>query len=93
MTISREWLTTWLAARLTRVRVEVERPVIPMAQEMTSELLERWLQGEAEYWLAAASKRGIPLARKSLLIQVSRFYDARLLALRRTREDDEPWPP
>jgi hypothetical protein len=84
--ISREWLTTWLAARLTRARVETERPVIPMAEEMTDELIEKWLEGEATYWLAAAEKRGIPLQRKSLLIQVSRFYDARLLALRRQRE-------
>lgn len=85
--ISREWLTTWLAARLTRARVEAERPVIPMAEEMTDELIEKWLEGEATYWLAAAEKRGIPLQRKSLLIQVSRFYDARLLALRRQREE------
>lgn len=86
--ISREWLTTFLAGRLTRARTEVDRPITPMAQDMTAELIEKWLEGEAVYWLAAAEKRGIPVQRRSLLIQVSRFYDARLLALRRQREEE-----
>jgi hypothetical protein len=85
--ISREWLTAFLTTHLTRARVETDRPIPPVAEGMTAELVEKWLEGEATYWLAAAEKRGIPVQRRMLLLQVSRFYDARLLALRREQAD------
>lgn len=80
--ISREWLTTYLAARLTRARVHVERPVIPMAEDMTGELLERWLEGEAAFWLSASGKRGLTPGQRGLRTQVGRFYEQRLAAHR-----------
>lgn len=80
--ISREWLTTFLATHLTRARVETEKPVIPMAEQMSGELLEKWLESEAVFWLHQSEKPGLTPGQRTLRVQVSRFYDNRLTALR-----------
>jgi hypothetical protein len=89
--ISREWVATYLATHLTRARSHTDMPVIPMAEEMTGELLEKWLEGEAVYWLTQSEQRGLTPGQRTLRIQVSRFYDSRLLAVRRQNrpEDDD----
>lgn len=81
---SREWVRRFITARLERVREEPHLPIPPFAQEMTDVMFERWLSGEAAFWLHASQKAGLTPGQRTMRMQVSRFYENRLVALRST---------
>lgn len=72
-----------------------DQPVlVALAHDMSDELMEKWLESEAQFWLSASQKRGLTLQQRQLRINVSRFYENRLIAVRtgdpsRVRDTDE----
>jgi hypothetical protein len=79
-----DWLTQWLVTHLTEVRDQPATPIPVKAEEMSKELLIKWLTDEAEWWLSVSQTRGLSLSQRTMRIAVSRFYDDRALALLNT---------
>lgn len=83
--IYHERLARWLLDRLHRAVDQPQPPaLVTLAQEMSAELTEKWLESEAQFWLSASQKRGLTPQQRSLRVSVSRFYTERLTAHRTT---------
>lgn len=78
--MGREWVTSWLAARLTQAREQPEVPASVMAQSMTEELVSRWLRGEADWWRQAAGNPRLTVQQRTMRTRVAMFYEERLAA-------------
>lgn len=81
--ISRDRLARWLVDRFTPVVQPTDRPaLVSIAEAFAEEATEKWLESEAQFWLSASQKKGLTLQQRQLRINVARFYENRLIALR-----------
>lgn len=85
--ISRQWMVRFITNHLHVAQQAPEHPVVPRAEEMTDELMDRWLESEVAFWASASGKRGLTPGQRTLRIQVSRFYEQRLTAHRAVSRD------
>lgn len=69
-----ERLARWVQPHLDRARQQPRAPTWPMAVEMSQDLLLMTLNGEAEFWTAAAAAPGLTEQQRMMRREVARFY-------------------